>query len=134
MKTEKSVVEENQEESLTDEIRSYVEKRVQLLILTITERVSSIIAHSLQKFMGMILLGFALYFICLALGFYLGELLGNYSYGFAIVSTPFLLFGFILIKRISKRITEKIQADIIEKMMVDIDESPEGENNKNLEK
>lgn len=127
MKTEKPIVEENQEESLTDEIRSYVEKRAQLLILTVTERISSIIAHSIQKLMGMVLLGFALYFICLALGFYLGELLGNYSYGFAIVSSPFLLTGFILLKRKSKRITETIQADIIEKMMVDIDESPDEE-------
>lgn len=130
MKSEKPILEEIQDESLTEELRSYIEKRVQLLILTITERVSSIIAQSLQKFVGMILLGFALYFICLALGFYLGEILGNYSYGFAIVSIPFILFGFILIKRISKRITEKIQADIIEKMMLDIDESPGNESNK----
>lgn len=125
MKTEKPKAKEIQEESLTEEIRSYIEKRIELLILTITERISSIIAHSFQKFIGMVLLGFALYFICLALGFYLGELLGNYSYGFAIVSVPFFLFGFILLKRISKRITEKIQADIIEKMMLDIDELPE---------
>lgn len=130
MKSEKPILEEIQDESLTEELRSYIEKRVQLLILTITERVSSIIAQSLQKFVGMILLGFALYFMCLALGFYLGEILGNYSYGFAIVSIPFILFGFILIKRISKRITEKIQADIIEKMMLDIDESPDNESNK----
>lgn len=130
MKSEKPILEEIQDESLTEELRSYIEKRVQLLILTITERVSSIIAQSLQKFVGMILLGFALYFMCLALGFYLGEILGNYSYGFAIVSIPFILFGFILIKRISKRITEKIQADIIEKMMLDIDESPGDESNK----
>ena len=123
MKEEKPVEEESQRETLTEEIRSYVEKRVQLLILTVTERVSHIIAHSLQRLMGMVLLGFALYFICLALGFYLGELLGNYSYGFAAVSLPFLMIGFILLKRKSKRITEKIQADIIEKMMVDIEDS-----------
>jgi len=123
MNEEKPIEEESQKESLTNEIRSYVEKRIQLLILTITERVSHVIAHSLQRLMGMILLGFALYFVCLALGFYLGELLGNYSYGFGIVSLPFLLVGFILLKRKSKRVTEKIQADIIEKMIVDIDES-----------
>lgn len=130
MKTEKPIVEKSEEESLTAEVRSYIEKRIQLLILTITERISSIIAHSVQKLMGVVLLGFALYFLCLALGFYLGELLGNYSYGFAIVSTPFLLFGFILLKRISKGITEKIQADIIEKMMVDFDDSSKDESNK----
>jgi hypothetical protein len=123
MSEEKPIEEESQKESLTNEIRSYVEKRIQLLILTVTERVSHVIAHSLQRLMGMILLGFALYFVCLALGFYLGELLGNYSYGFGIVSLPFLLVGFILLKRKSKRVTEKIQADIIEKMIVDIDET-----------
>ncbi len=134
MKTEKPSVEENQEESLTSEIRSYVEKRVQLLILTISERVSNIIANSVQKIMGMVLLCFAIYFIFLALGFYIGELLGNYSYGFAIVSSPFLLFGFILLKRKSNRITEKIQADIIEKMMVDVDEATDDDSTKKLEK
>jgi len=132
MKEEKPIQDENQKESLTDEIRAYVEKRVQLLILTISERISNIIAHSIQRLMGLVLLGFALYFIFLALGFYLGELLGNYSYGFAIVSSPFLLIGLILLKRKSKRITEKIQADLIEKMMADFEEISDEETQKNF--
>jgi|AntRauTorcE11897_2_1112592.scaffolds.fasta_scaffold36844_3 hypothetical protein len=132
MKEEKPIQDENQKESLTDEIRAYVEKRVQLLILTISERISNIIAHSIQRLMGLVLLGFALYFIFLALGFYLGELLGNYSYGFAIVSSPFLLIGLILLKRKSKRITEKIQADLIEKMMADFEEISNEETQKNF--
>lgn len=123
MTEEKTNKEESPNASITEEVRSYVEKRFQLFVLTVTERVSHIIAHSLQRLMGMILLGFALYFVFLALGFYIGELLGNYSYGFAIVSLPFLLIGFVLLKRKSKRITEKIQADIIEKMILDIGES-----------
>lgn len=132
MSEEKQRTDESQMEmeSLAQELRSYLEKRAQLMMLTISERVSRIIAHSLQKLVGLILLITALYFFCFALGFYLGELLGNFSLGFAAVSIPFLLFGMIFFKHRSRKVTEKIQADIIGKMMVDLDDSSDRKNDK----
>lgn len=121
METEKSreIKEQQQEkkESLASDIRSYIETRIELLTLSVAEQISGVIAHSVQKLIGLILLISAVYFICFALGFYIGDLLGNYSYGFAIVSLPFLLAGIIFINRKSKRLTEKIQAEMISKMI-----------------
>lgn len=108
---------EEEKESLASDIRSYIETRVQLLSLTIAEQISLVVAHSVQKLIGLILLGTALYFICFALGFYLGELLDSYSLGFGIVALPFLIAGFIFINQKSKRLTEKIQADLISKII-----------------
>ena len=121
METEKNreIKEQQQEkkESLASDIRSYIETRIELLTLSVAEQISGVIAHSVQKLIGLILLISAVYFICFALGFYIGDLLGNYSYGFAIVSLPFLLAGIIFINRKSKRLTEKIQAEMISKMI-----------------
>ena len=121
METEKNreIKEQQQEkkESLASDIRSYIETRIELLMLSVAEQISRVIAHSVQKLIGLILLISAVYFICFALGFYIGDLLGNYSYGFAIVSLPFLLAGIIFINRKSKRLTEKIQAEMISKMI-----------------
>ena len=108
---------EEKKESLGSDIRSYIETRIELLLLSVAEQISRVIAHSVQKLIGIILLISAVYFICFAVGFYIGDLLGNYSYGFAIVSLPFLLAGIIFINRTSKRLTEKIQAEMISKMM-----------------
>lgn len=108
---------ETNNESLASEIRSYIEARVELLMLTVAEQISLVVAHSLQKLIGIILLISALYFICFALGFYIGGLLDNYSFGFAIVALPFLLAGVIFVNRKSKRFTEKIQAEMIGKLI-----------------
>lgn len=114
---------DEKKDSLASDIRSYVETRVELLSLTIAEQISLIVAHSVQKMIGIILMGTALYFICFALGFYIGELLDSYSLGFGIISLPFLIAGFIFIKKKSKRFTEMIQADIISKIVQEEDSS-----------
>ena len=119
---------EKKKDSLAAEIRAYIEARVQLLSLTIAEQISLVVALSVQKMIGIILLGTALYFICFALGFYLGELLDSYSLGFGIVAFPFLIAGFIFVKQKSKRFTEKIQADLINKIIQEEDSSEEEKN------
>ncbi len=108
---------ETHKDTLAAEIKAYIETRVQLITLTIAEKISLIVAHSLQKLLGLILMAAAVYFIFFALGFYLGELLDSNSLGFAIVSLPFLILSLIFINRKSKKLTEKIQADIISKMI-----------------
>ncbi|MEX0945284.1 MAG: phage holin family protein [Balneolaceae bacterium] len=123
MAENKSTTATDQEEnySLKEEIRAYIDARVQLFTMNIAEKISLIIADSVQKILGLTLLGASLYFFCFALAFYLGDFLDNYSIGFAIVAIPFLLFGAIFLNRKSKRLTEKIQADIIGKMITDND-------------
>jgi len=112
-----------QKSGLAKEIRLYVEKRIQLTSVTIAEQVSLMIAQSLQKLIGILLLSSALLFLWLALSFYLGDLVNNTALGFLISALPLFLFGFIFSRANTKKITERIQADLIIKMMSTVEES-----------
>lgn len=115
---------------ITSDIREYVEKRVQLLTLTITEQVSRIMAESFQKVLGMFILSFALFFLWFAVGFLIAELIGSFSAGFAIASLPLFVVGFIFLKSKSKSITEKVQAQLMASILDDIDFEKEAKQDK----
>lgn len=114
-----------QKKKLTDELRQYIEKRLQLFSLTIAEQVSRIVAESFLQILGLFILSFALFFFWFAVGFWVGELIGSVSGGFAISSIPLFLMGFLLMRRGSKKITEKVQAQLISKVIDDIDSDEE---------
>lgn len=111
--------------NLTDEVRQYIEKRFQLFSLTIAEQVSHIIAESFLQILGMFILSFALFFFWFAVGFWVGGLIGSVSGGFIISSIPLFLLGYLLMKGGSKNITEKIQAQLISKVIEDIESDEE---------
>ncbi|WP_234572100.1 phage holin family protein [Rhodohalobacter sp. 614A] len=115
---------------ITSDIREYVEKRVQLLTLTITEQVARIMAESFQKVLGMFILSFALFFLWFAVGFLIAELIGSFSAGFAIASLPLFVVGFIFLKSKSKSITEKVQAQLMASILDDIDFEKEAKQDK----
>lgn len=117
----------NKRNPITKEVREYVEKRIQLLTLTIAEQVSHIIAESFQRTMGMFVLSFALFFLWFSVGFLLGELFDSLSAGFAVASVPIFILGLVLMRTKSKRLIEKIQAQLISKVLDDLDESDESE-------
>ena len=103
----------NIKKNITAEVRQYVEKRLELFSLTIAEQVSKILAESFQQVLGMFILSFALFFFWFAIGFWVGELIGSISAGFAISAIPLFLVGYILMKGHSKKISEKVQAQLI---------------------
>lgn len=113
--------------NLKDEVRQYIEKRFQLFSLTIAEQVSLIVAESFLQILGLFILSFALFFFWFAVGFWVGGLIGSVSGGFAISSIPLFLTGYLLIRKGSKRITEKVQAELISKVIDDIDDDAEPE-------
>lgn len=115
---------------ITSDVRQYVEKRVQLLTLNITEQVSRIMAESFQKVLGMFILSFALFFLWFAVGFLLAELIGSFSAGFAIASVPLFIVGFIFLKSKSKTVTEKVQAQLMTSILEDLDFEKEAEPDK----
>lgn len=116
--------------NITSDVRQYIEKRVQLLTLTIAEQVSQIMAESFQKVLGLFILSFALFFLWFAVGFLLAEVIGSISAGFAISSIPLFLLGFILIKTKSKRLTENVQAQLISRVLDDLEKKKENEMDK----
>jgi hypothetical protein len=116
-----------QKQSLKNDIHEYIEKRIQLITLVIAEQISLIVANSFQRLLGMLFLSGALCFLMFALAIYLGDLLDSLSAGFAIVSIPLLICGLLFFNKKSKKITEKIQAEIIGKVLENIESKKEKE-------
>ncbi|MFO7798176.1 hypothetical protein [Rhodohalobacter sp.] len=112
-----------QKESFRRELRVYVEKRIQLVSVAISEQISLMIAQSFQKLAGLLLLSSAVLFVWLALSFFLGDLLNNTSLGFLIASVPLFIFGFVFMRSSSKKITDRIQAQLISRLMDGFEES-----------
>jgi len=112
---------------ITDEVRQYVEKRLELFSLTIAEQVSRLLAESFQQILGLFVLSFALFFFWFAVGFWVGGLIGSISAGFAISSLPLFLIGYLLMNRSSKGFTEKVQAQLISKVIDDFESDKEPE-------
>jgi len=117
----------NQKQSLKNDIHEYIEKRIQLVTFVIAEQISLIIANSFQRLLGMLMLSGAICFLFFALAIYLGNLLNSLSAGFAIVSVPLLIGGLLFFNKKSKKITEKIQAEIIGKVMENFESKKENE-------
>lgn len=115
--------ESEQKDSLRRELRVYVEKRIQLVSVAISEQISLMIAQSFQKLAGLLLLSSAVLFLWLALSFFLGDLLNNTSLGFLIASVPLFMFGFIFMRSSSRKITDRIQAQLISRLMDGFEES-----------
>ncbi len=113
------------ENNLKKDIREYIEKRVQLFVIEVTDQVSLVIANSFQKLLGMFLLGGALFFVLFAIAFYLGELIGNFSAGFALVSLPLIFIGIFFFRKRSKKFTENIQAELIGKVLENFESKKE---------
>ncbi|HCD52693.1 MAG TPA: hypothetical protein DEQ34_09620 [Balneolaceae bacterium] len=81
---------------ITNEIREYLEIKIDLVILNITERITLWIGQSVQKMFGYTILSVGLLFALIAFSLYLGDLLNNTSLGFLITSLPLLVIGLIL--------------------------------------
>ena len=70
---------------LKEDISTYVELRLELLILFTYERVAKTMAVFSYGIVLVLLAFFAILFLFLALGFFLGELLGCMALGFVLV-------------------------------------------------
>lgn len=113
----------NDQPGIGSDIRLYVEKRIQLLTITIAEQVSRIAAESVQKLIGLLLIAGGFFFVWFALGYFVGDLVNNIGIGFLIVSLPPLITGYIFFNSKSEKLTSKIQADMISKAMQSVEEN-----------
>ncbi|TVQ65368.1 MAG: hypothetical protein EA360_09805 [Balneolaceae bacterium] len=120
----------HEQANLASEVKEYVEKRVQLITLNLAEQFSLAIAHSFQRLIGLLLFSGALFFGWFAAGFYLAELTESNPIGFALAALPLFLISFIFMKSKSKKLTEKIQAEIIQSILREEDRDSAGKNGK----
>ena len=110
---------------ITNELKSYMEARIDLLVLTLGEQVTQWVGDSIQKFVGYIILGTGFLFALIALAFYLGELplINSEALGFLIVAGGLLLIGIIFAFATPKRISRSIQQQMMEGVLKAIDKN-----------
>lgn len=107
----------NHTKNLKKDLREYVEKRAELFRLTILEEISQLIAQGVQRVTGLLLLAGAVLFAWFAFAFFLSEWLNSMSAGFALSSLPLFLIAFLFIKTKSKKMTERIQAGVLQRAL-----------------
>lgn len=76
--------------------KEYLDSQLNLIRLKTVERSSRLIASLIVDGAKIILSLFIVFFLCLALGFYLGEVLGSNSLGFLATAVIFLLVLFLI--------------------------------------
>ncbi len=107
--------------SITAELRQYVEKRIELASLTISEQVSLVASQSLQQLIGILLIAAGAFFLWFGVAFLVGDLIDNTGLGFVIASLPVLIFGYVFLNRKSSKMTERIQAELMRKVMESVE-------------
>lgn len=110
---------------ITKEVRRYIEKRMELFALSIGEQLSLIMADSIQRVIGILLVAGGLFFAWFALGYYLGDLFEDQALGFLGAAIPLLLIGFIFMRIKPVSITRKIQSGILKEFLKTLDQNLE---------
>lgn len=105
------------EPNLAAEIKEYAEKKAELITINYAEKISLAFARFFQRIIGLLLLGSALFFGWFAVGFLLSDLIGNNAAGFALAALPLLIISFIFVNRKSVKLTEKIQAEMMQSIL-----------------
>ena len=107
---------------LKKDLSAYVELKLELLKLNTYERTGKVIAVLSYGVILLFLAFFAILFIFLALGFFLGELFGSVSSGFGVVAVLYLLLiGLIVMNK--DRISNKVLNVVISALTTNDDKT-----------
>lgn len=109
--------------------RAYLDTRLRILKLKSAERVSALVAPIVGAAVKVVLGLFMVFFLSLALGYYLGEVFGRTSLGFLAVGALYLLLlGLAVVLRIP---IERLLTDLsIRRIMQNWDEQREEKDEK----
>lgn len=132
-----------EDRGIGEDLKLYIENKVQLLLIRLTDDISFLLANTIQRIVGILFVFCGVLFAWLALAFYLSELLQSNSLGFLVAAIPPLIAGFFIGKYRSKKLSKKIQAMMIKKLLDEIESNPSDDesnahtdidNNKTVEK
>jgi len=119
--------------NLKKDLREYVEKRAELFRLTLLEETSLLVAQGIQRVTGILLLAGAFFFAWFAFAFLMSELLNSMSAGFALSSLPLFLLAILFMNKKSKKMTEQIQAGLIDRALKSIEKRSDRAQDKQTE-
>lgn len=111
----------NKIRNISTDIRDYVETRLELTVLNISERSAWWVGKGIQKLIGFSILGIGSLFLLIALAIWLGQLLDNVYLGYLIVGVPLVLFGAFFAFSSSGGLAKRIQYDIVEDIMSELE-------------
>ena len=119
----------NRIKHITHELKEYIETKLELTLLNISDELTHLLGKSVQNLIGYTILVIGLVFGMTALAIYLGEVLGERWAGYAIVSSPFLIVGFLFVifkpASIARRIQDQILAELLNSFNKDEDKIKE---------
>lgn len=109
---------------LKQDLSAYVELKLELLKLNTYERTGKVIAVLSYGVILLFLAFFAILFIFMALGFYLGDLFNSVGTGFGTVAILYLLLiGIVILNK--ERISEKVLNVVISALTTNDDKTNE---------
>lgn len=97
---------------LKEDVSAFVELKLELLKLNTYERTGKVIAVLSYGLVLLFLAFFAILFIFLALGFFLGEWIGLTGAGFGLVAVLYLLLMWVIVRN-REMITRKVLNEVI---------------------
>lgn len=112
----------NSLKKLPGEVKSLIEKRIELFTIEMGERVSGIIAHAFYRVTGVILLAVGSILLLFAVANFVGEYLGSEGLGFIVVSAPILLVGFLFFLRRPRSMVIRTRDKMLQQFMRDLTE------------
>lgn len=95
--------------AISADLKLYIEKRIELMMLNTGEYVSSWMAASIQRATGAFLLLGGVCFLLIALAIYLGNILDSESLGYVFVSLPLLIIGGLFMYLKPRGLFEQLQ-------------------------
>ncbi|HKJ32434.1 MAG TPA: hypothetical protein VKA34_11435 [Balneolales bacterium] len=112
MKDDGKEKKQNAIRKIPDELRLYIEKRLELLVLDVGEEFSKFAARSFYKIVGIVTLSVALILALFSLSLYLGDLLHNQSLGFLLTSIPIFIIGLMFFMLRPRKMVHKFSDQI----------------------
>lgn len=97
-----------------DDIKSYINLRLRLIELNVTEKVSTILAKIISSALAMIFFTLFIFFGSFAFSYWLADKLGSYLAGFGIVACFYLLVALLLASVGKNAIRRKLIKSFIE--------------------
>lgn len=112
---------------ITNELKQYLEARLDLVVLNVGEQITQWLGESIQKLIGFTVLGAGIFFGMIALAIYLGELFQNQALGYLAVSIPLLLIGLLLASAKPKGIAKSIQNQFMDGILKSIEKKEQSD-------
>ncbi len=107
---------------LPGELKTLVEKRIELFTLEMGERITGVIAHAVYRITGIVFLGLGLILILFAASNFVGELLDSEGLGFIVVAAPVLLIGLMFFFRRPRSMVNATRDKMLHQFMKDLAE------------